>query len=348
MLTTALALLLPALPQSTVFSGGAAQATTIDHVDVYGLRRVTRAQLDERLGLFPGAPADLDREALAEELRAMDGVVDARVILMMAPGSAIALVGILEEGTPTLELRPAPTGDATLPPAFHEVHDALTQATLDGLRSGVAGEDHAAGHALSDFPPAREQEERLAALTTEHLERVRRVLREAADARERSIAAQAIAYHEDKAAIVDDLARAVTDADSGVRNNAVRALSVLAEWANGQDGFELDLDPTPFVTMLDSLEWTDRNKAAALLMALTEDRDPELLAALRERALPALEEMARWHSAGHAFFSLQILGRVAGLSDEEIHEQTLALRGRPWEERAAWVDELVNAALDRD
>jgi hypothetical protein len=76
--------------------------------------------------------------------------------------------------------------------------------------------------------------------------------------------------------------------------------------------------------MLNSLEWTDRNKSALVLGELTVRRDAELLKLLREKAVPALVEMARWKNDGHAGTSFFILGRVGGLSDEEIGQSWMS------------------------
>jgi hypothetical protein len=43
-----------------------------------------------------------------------------------------------------------------------------------------------------------------------------------------------------------------------------------------------------------------------------------MLAALRQHALPALVEMARWHAMAHAQAALDLLGRLGGLTDDEI------------------------------
>ncbi|MBT4496397.1 MAG: hypothetical protein HOC74_01670 [Gemmatimonadetes bacterium] len=56
-------------------------------------------------------------------------------------------------------------------------------------------------------------EERFIGFAEEHLERLRQVLRYAADAEQRQIAAWVIAYAGDKRAIVDDLLYAVSDSD---------------------------------------------------------------------------------------------------------------------------------------
>ena len=50
------------------------------------------------------------------------------------------------------------------------------------------------------------------------------------------------------------------------------------------------------------------------------NRDPELLAGLRERALTPLVGMARWQSEGHAMPAFLILGRIAGLSDDAVRD----------------------------
>ena len=54
------------------------------------------------------------------------------------------------------------------------------------------------------------------------------------------------------------------------------------------------------------------------LQGLSVNRDPLLLDLLRARALAPLVEMARWKSAGHAEAAFTVLGRIAGLSDEDI------------------------------
>jgi hypothetical protein len=51
---------------------------------------------------------------------------------------------------------------------------------------------------------------------------------------------------------------------------------------------------------------------------LTASRPPGVLAHLRQSALGSLLEMARWKTPAHARPAFRILGRVAGMSDEEI------------------------------
>ena len=318
------------------------QVGRIDHVDFYGLRSLERAAVEEILGLEAGDPVDVDRDALSAKLRAIDGIADARILLMSSPTTTIALVGIEENGATRLQLRPAPTNDFALPPEFHVAYHGALEESMNGLMKGLGREDTSAGHSLSTYPAARAHQDDILQLVPEHLALLRDTLRLASDAKERVVAAHAIAYCTDKASVIGDLAYAMTDPDSGVRNNAVRALSVLASWSNRDGGkLQFDFDAGPLLAMLESFEWTDRNKSGALLDALTVTRPAALLDRLRAESLPALTEMALWHSSGHALFSIRILARLAGLSEEEILRRSMEVGRDGFEARANWISELV-------
>ena len=109
----------------------------------------------------------------------------------------------------------------------------------------------------------------------------------------------------------------MTDPSEDVRNNAMRTLLVFADTVPNVNGRSLPRIPfAPFIEFLHSPVWSDRNKASWALVALSANRDQELLARLRTQALTPLVEMARWKSAGHALAAFLILGRIAGYSDE--------------------------------
>jgi HEAT repeat protein len=117
---------------------------------------------------------------------------------------------------------------------------------------------------------------------------------------------------------VPDLEYAMSDPDSGVRNNAMRALAIIAKYGYDHPAARIKVSPDPFIKLLNSLDWTDRDKAGFALVQLMQTRDPVLLAELRQRALPALIEMARWKTPGHADMFCVILARIAGMPDKEI------------------------------
>jgi hypothetical protein len=161
-------------------------------------------------------------------------------------------------------------------------------------------------------------QEGFVALADRYSQQLREVLRDSDKPQQRALAAQVFGYATDKGSVVGDLSAAMRDQDPVVRNNATRALWVIAAFARKNPDRHIQVPADPFVDLLNSLTWTDRNKASLALMSLTETRDPALLSRLREKALPALIEMARWKSRDHALAPAMVLGRVAGIPEDEL------------------------------
>jgi hypothetical protein len=322
---------------------------TIKHVDLYGLRTVSEAAFLEALDLRPGDDAGVDRDVIRERLLALDGIADAILIQMYIPGDEIMLVGVSEDRAPVLTFHSAPTEDLRLPEGMVAAYEAALERGFEGMMKGTSGETIEEGHSFSTYGPALEQDRILFALARDHVEEVRAVLLSSRHDLERTAAAKALSFFEDKSLVVGDLARAIEDPSESVRNNGIRALSVLASWINterlgGRETLDLVLDTRPLIVLLESLEWTDRNKAAALLSSLSMSRDAELFGQLRESSIPALREMALWHSRAHALYSVRILGRMAGLGEDELHEQDRQARLHGDRAHRAWVDGLAARA----
>jgi hypothetical protein len=167
-------------------------------------------------------------------------------------------------------------------------------------------------------PAVRAIQERFIVFAARDLSRLRAVLHDASDASQRALAAQVIAYTADKRAVIGDLIEGMQDPSAEVRNNAMRALALIAMLGQHTPALGIVVPPAPFVDLLNSIEWTDLNKSSFALAELTEARDPILMAALRGRALPSLMEMARWKAHGHAESAFFVLGRLVGLQDDEI------------------------------
>ena len=146
------------------------------------------------------------------------------------------------------------------------------------------------------------------------------MLHESADAQHRALAAEVIAYAANKRDVVADLVYGMRDPDSTVRNNSMRALGIIASFAQQFPKQRIKVPDGPFIEMLDSIVWTDRNKSSGALLQLTERRNPAILSKLRERALPSLIEMSRWKSPGHALGPFFLLGRVGNISEDEIRK----------------------------
>ena len=87
---------------------------------------------------------------------------------------------------------------------------------------------------------------------------------------------------------------------------------------------EIHIQPTWYVELLNSVVWSDRRNAALALVEMTEARDADTLALIRDRALNSVVEMARWHELEHALPAFILAGRIASLSEKEIQDAWVA------------------------
>ncbi|HYK89071.1 MAG TPA: hypothetical protein VE398_09895 [Acidobacteriota bacterium] len=301
------------------------QMPAIGFIEFYGLRHVSAERVRQELQIKAGdslpdsAKPRLEAEA-QKRLEAIPGVLHARLELVCCEaGKTILYVGIEENDSPALRYRASPRGAVRLPAEIVSAGEDFNNAFMEAVYKGDAAEDDSQGHALGHSPAVRAIEERFIALAVRNLASLHDVLRNSAEAGQRALAAHVIAYAPDKRFVAAELERAMLDPDSSVRNNAMRALYVIAGYARNHPELKIEIDPRRFVKFLNSLVWTDRNKSGAALSALTEQRDPVLLSDLRDHALASLIEMARWKT-GHSYAARLILGRIAGLTENEINE----------------------------
>ena len=301
-------------------------------IDFYGLRSVTESQA---LGVLPYHVGDTIRieefksqkHAVEDKLASIPGVVGASLTLVCCAhggagdGKSILYVGVEETDRRCPQFEPAPAGDVRLTPDVISAGNKYNVVSEDSILKGNFAEDDSQGHALDGDPEVRGIQLQFVRLADLYLTNLKDVLHNSSDAHQRAIAAQVLGYVKDKQAIVPDLVAAMRDADSDVRNNASRALVVFAQYSPKPPAQKINIPPQPFIRMLKSCVWSDRNKAAAALAQLSSPRNPPLLNEVREQALPALLEMAEWKNLGHASYSLQILGRLAGLSEDAIQKE---------------------------
>lgn len=310
-----LVLMFPSLPLA------AQQMPPIGIIDFYGLRTLPESTVRGTLGIREGEPAPGSAGPL-RRLRALPGVADARLNLVccLSDGKAILFVGIAEFGAPVNAPYSAPTGSIRLPDDIVQLGRTFDDTVMAAVRQGKAAEHDSAGHAFFDYPAANAIQHRYLAIAAAKLPMLRDVLHHSASAEHRALAAELLGYAPSVADIVPDLEIAIHDPDDAVRNNSMRALAVIALYAQQSPLLGIRVSPTPFVGMLNSVVWTDRNKASFALLQLTTRLDPELLALLRAQALPALVDIARWRSAGHAYAGFMILGRVEGMQDDALEQ----------------------------
>jgi len=291
-------------------------------VDFYGLRSVPDTVARRALGIAPGAPISDSgaRAAAVARVESLPGVRHVRLdmVCCAAGGGAMLYVGVEETGAPSMHFAPAPSGAVRLPAQVIAAGKAFERGFDEAVAHGDFAETDTGGDALMHWPAAGAAQLRFIELSARYAPELRDVLHDAADPAQRALAAQVLGYVANKATVIADLAGALRDPDETVRNNAARALWLIALLAQRRPDLGIRVPYAPLVGMLDSPVWRDRNKASLALAQLTTSRDPALLARLRERSLPALIEMAHWHNLGHAGAALMILGRLAGMSEEAI------------------------------
>jgi hypothetical protein len=303
-----------------------AQTLQIGVIDFYGLSRLAASDLRPAL-LFhegdalemsdSGRPASLTESE--QRLSRLPGVSSARINAVCCDqGRVIVYVGIEEVGRTARPFRSAPHGSQRLPADVIDSYRKLGDAVMAAVARGDASEDDSQGHAFFHDSAARAVQEQFLVYASRDLELLRRVLRESDDAVHRAVAAEVIGYVADKQAVVNDLVYAMSDPAPDVRNNAMRTLGVFAKAVPTATRLTPVVPVEPFLALLNSPIWTDRNKASFALAELTANRDPARLTRIRQSALAALTEMARWKSPGHALPAFVILGRIAGVPDDEI------------------------------
>ncbi len=318
----------------------------IASVETYGLHRVDRQRVLDVANLHEGdqPPRSVQWKAITGRLERISGVKRAAIVVVTVPfetdkggtvGRPIVYIGIQESDQPDVQFRPAPTGTVTLPSEIVTLYADFERAFLASIKQNDFSEDDSSGYALMGNAALRAIQRKFPALADRHYGRLVDVLQNSRHADQRSMAATFLGYASDKKRAVADLVVGTRDADERVRNDAVRALSVLMMYARAHRNLGIDVPTDWCLDLLGSLTWTDRNKAMAVLDAATADHDAALLATLRQRSLPALVEMSRWDARGHGMMAFLLVGRIAGLTDPEIYQA--------W--KAGKRDEVIQRAL---
>jgi hypothetical protein len=305
-----------ATPQPQVIFQGPPR---IGVIDFYGLGKIPEARVRQALGAKEGDPLPPSKGDAEERIDSVPGVIESHLEAVCCDGTKMILyIGLQEKGAPLFDVREPPDGDAKLPEEVTTTYRRFLDANSTAVRLGEVAEDMTQGHALSANLATRDIQEEFISIIRHDLGEVRRVLRTSSDEEQRAIAAYVMVYAEDKKDVVDDLQFALKDADAGVRYNAAHGLRGLAVLARVKPESGIKIEPTWFIEMLNSLSWSDRNQAVQMLQILTDNRDPSALDQLRNRALTALAEMARWKTLSHALPAFLLLGRVADLPDDQV------------------------------
>jgi hypothetical protein len=309
-----------------VVAVGQDERRRIGVVDFYGYADLDldkiRTALPVREGdNFPDSHnAALDTVArIKEAVRQVMGKppTDVAVVCCDTQGQGMIYVGLPGRSMRIVSYNPAPTGKARLPPGIMNLYRQTMAASSNAVLNGSDQEDRSKGFALSTDPALRSRQLATREYALRHERLVRNVLASSNSGEHRAVAAHVLGYARQSRAQIAALVRASYDLNDAVRNDAIRALGVLAE----SSPKVADRIPAEgFVAMLSSGSWTDRNKAAFLLIELSKRRSLRLLNQLRSQALDSLIEMARWRSRNHAYFARILLGRIAGIEETRLQQ----------------------------
>jgi hypothetical protein len=298
-----------------------AEGPPIGIIDFYGLGPLPERQVREALKIAEGDPVPENPAVTDAERRlaALPGVAAVRLNRVCCEdGKAILYVGVQQKGARITRFHQAPAGSIQLPDEVRKAGAAFEQAFERAIERGDVEDDHSQGHSLMHDPACRAIQQQFVSFANRDRLRLREVLRDSADAQQRALAAQVLAYVTDKRDVMSDLTGAMGDPDEDVRNNATRALWVIADFGRLNPSAGIHVPFEPFVDLLNSLIWSDRNKSSLALMEISADRDPALLGILRTKAVLSLVEMARWKSRGHATAAVVLLGRVGGVPEADL------------------------------
>lgn len=286
-------------------AGAAAQAPHVRHINFYGLRKISPERILRELKLQAGDTLPGSRGDLEDRISKIPGIVAARVEGVCCDGpDADLFIGIEERGGPHVALRSEPAGDAALPAELASAYEGFVSAVR---RAG----------SIRSSSETRETEQQFTAFAEAHPDDLQRVLRTAAEPEQRAMAATILSFAPRKQSVVDDLQYALQDPDESVRENALGALRVFALLSVKQPALGLRVAPTWLIELLNSTVLGDRMQSIDLLITLTDRGDSAVVDEIRARALSSLVEMARWQNLRYALPPFVLVGRMAGLSDQE-------------------------------
>jgi hypothetical protein len=298
-------------------------------IEFFGHKGVDTAAIRESLPVregdewSEGAKTRL-REAVARSIG--KEATDVNTVCCTSDGGVLLFIGIPGGSYKAFAYGPAPKGDARVSTELAQLSERLEEAIGAAVRKGsdAAQEDDSNGYALIKDPQTRSIQMALRRYAVQHERELFRVLEFSSDSRQRAMASQALGYARQSGRQRLALTRAARDPDEGVRNDATRAIAVLAR---SNDALARQIQPDVFIEMLNSGTWTDRNKGALVLEPLTASRNAAVLERLRTVALDSLIEMALWRDASHAYPARMLLGRVAGVPEDRLKQ--LAWNGPP-------------------
>jgi len=231
-------------------------------------------------------------------------------------------IGLPGNSSRVIEGEASPHGSVHLDPAAYRLYEEETIAMANAARYGSSREDDSNGYAIADDPAAQKIELAMRTYAANRGLEIEKVLQDSGDVQQRRASAALLGYANRSTYQIEGLIRAINDPDETVRNNALRALAVLAS-AKGATPINIDANVAPLIDLLFSKTWSDRNKSSFVLAQITKERDQTLLKELGDRAMAPLIEGANWDTL-HSTAFLEILGRIGGIPEVQLNKLILS------------------------
>jgi hypothetical protein len=300
-----------------------AQQIRIGDIEYFGTKGVDVSRVKSSLPIHEGdeltydaLPDLITRVKNSVEVSSGKQPTDVETVCCDVHDNWIIYIGLRGQNLETFHYKSPPNTSISLPTEAVDLYHRSMDLIFESVHKQAA-EDRSKGYALALYPPLRAKQLAMRDYAIHNVALIRRVLNESSDAEQRTVAAQLLGYANHDKLQIDTLVKASRDSDDGVRNNAVRALGVLAE---SRPAIANEIPAKEFVSLLNSGNWKDRNKGGYVLGILTIRRNPRLLKLLRRQASESLLEMARWREFGHAESARFILGRIAGIEENRLRE----------------------------
>jgi hypothetical protein len=281
-------------------------------IDFYGQGGLDRASLLAGLPFKVGDTVNADAQSALTTLAGRP----ARANFVYTPEAGlIVYIGLANSATSGVVYKAAPNSHIKMQERIVRLYNHM----MDRFAAGgiAAGDDSSKGYSLSNDPVMRKDQLAMIEYAQANSDIVFQVLESSADAGQRVAAAWVAGYAPQNQLQIEALVNAVLDADSTVRNNAMRCLGLLL----ARDPARADTVPAaPFVRLLHSLTWSDNNKSLMVLGALTARAEAPLRKELGASAIEILRDMAQWRYWGHASMALVVLGRISNIPENRLQE----------------------------
>ena len=306
---------------------GQRQNNRLGEIEFFGAQDIDVQKVRASLLLHEGEEFSLDSlpdltSRIKQTVKVITGTeaTDVARVCCDQHGDWMFYIGLQGKNYRSFHYNAVPTGSIRFPAEVVNLYRQAMNLLFESIQKH-ATEDRTHGYSLSRYPPLRAKQLAMREYAIHNAALIRRVLVQSAAAEQRTVAAELLGYAKPDKQQIKALVRASQDSNESVRNNAVRALAVLA---GSKPSVANNISASRFVNMLNSGIWTDRNKGTYLVSVITVRRDPRLLKLLSGQASDSLLEMARWRDPGHADSARIILGRIAGIDEKQLQQLVAA------------------------